>query len=58
MPEDNKMNTEEKEVIDIDTTGPAVDVELQEEVSKDEPTEVETKEEVSNITEFKKELLN
>ena len=55
MPEDNKMNTEEKEVIDIDTTGPAVDVELQEEVSKDEPTEVETKEEVSNITEVQEE---
>jgi len=56
MPEDNKMNTEEKEVIDIDTTGPAVDVELQEEVSKDEPTEVETKEEVSNVTEVKEEV--
>ena len=55
MPEDNKMNTEESEVIDIDTTGPAVDVELQEEVSKDEPTEVETKEEVSNITEVQEE---
>jgi len=55
MPEQNKMNTEENEVIDIDTTGPAVDVELQEEVSKDEPTEVETKEEVSNVTEVKEE---
>ena len=51
MPEDNKMNTEESEVIDIDTTGPSVDVELQEEVSKEEPTEIETKEEVSNVTE-------
>jgi len=56
MPEDNKMNTEESEVIDIDTTGPAVDVELQEEVSKDEPTEVETKEEVSNVTEVQEEV--
>ena len=55
MPEDNKMNTEEKEVIDIDTTGPAVDVELEEEVAKEEPTEVETKEEVSNITEVQEE---
>jgi len=55
MPEDNKMNTEETEVIDIDTTGPAVDVELEEEVSKEEPTEVETKEEVSNVTEVKEE---
>jgi len=55
MPEQNKMNTEDNEVVDIDTTGPSVDVELQEEVSKEEPTEVETKEEVSNITEVKEE---
>jgi len=51
MPEDNKMNTEDNDIVDIDTTGPSVDVELQEEVSKEEPTEIETKEEVSNVTE-------
>ena len=55
MPEDNKMNTEDNDIVDIDTTGPSVDVELQEEVSKEEPTEIETKEEVSNITEVKEE---
>ena len=31
MPEDNKMNTENKEIVDIDTSGPEVDVELKEE---------------------------
>jgi hypothetical protein len=30
MPEDNKMNTENKEIVDIDTSGPEVDVELKE----------------------------
>jgi X-linked retinitis pigmentosa GTPase regulator len=31
MPEENKMNTENKEIVDIDTSGPEVDVELKEE---------------------------
>ena len=30
MPEDNKMNTENEEIVDIDTSGPEVDVELKE----------------------------
>ena len=30
MPEENKMNTENKEIVDIDTSGPEVDVELKE----------------------------
>ena len=34
MPEDNKMNTENKDIVDIDTSGPEVDVELKEEKSE------------------------
>ena len=33
MPEENKMNTENKEIVDIDTSGPEVDVELKEETN-------------------------
>jgi hypothetical protein len=33
MPEENKMNTEDKEIVDIDTSGPEVDVELKEETN-------------------------
>ena len=34
MPEENKMNTENKDIVDIDTSGPEVDVELKEEKNK------------------------
>ena len=30
MPEEKKMNTEDTEIVDIDTSGPEVDVELKE----------------------------
>ena len=33
MPEENKMNTEDKDIVDIDTSGPEVDVELKEETN-------------------------
>ena len=34
MPEENKMNTENTDIVDIDTSGPEVDVELRRTIMK------------------------
>ena len=46
MPEEKKMNTEDTEIVDIDTSGPEVDVELKEE-KKEEQGDVVQPAEVS-----------
>ena len=59
MPEDNKMNTENKEIVDIDTSGPEVDVELKED-KNDKDTEnniqpVDTSEKLDEQSDIKVE---
>jgi len=44
MPEEKKMNTEDTEIVDIDTSGPEVDVELKDEKKDDVKVEEQTEE--------------
>ncbi len=61
MPEEKKMNTEDTEIVDIDTSGPEVEVNLDEEKKVEEPKETiqveeaEPKQEIEVKEETKKE---
>ena len=61
MPEEKKMNTEDTEIVDIDTSGPEVDVELKEEKKEEQgdvvqPTEVSEEKPEIKVEEEKEDV--
>ena len=61
MPEEKKMNTEDTEIVDIDTSGPEVDVELKEEKKEGQgdvvqPTEVSEEKPEIKVEEEKEDV--